>query len=592
MERVHVDISTGLRGGVTEIGLGYLPGRSTPDVPHDWRTGSVLLDPDVLVSVSYWSGHADVVDLRAPTRRRRIEGLAGPRGVSRCSEGLAVIAQPTADRLTFIDSRGQIRRHLDLLRVSPWSASQWHDRWLVSDDTRKSVLLVSPDGRTAERLPAPFTLRSVRSAVPVDDDHYLLCDRESQSVVVVSRSGEVVWRYGRPNHPAGEEGCLTSPEHAIPLRSGVVIADTRNHRVLFVAWDGRLLWSLGGVGRVGSAPGHLWHPISVSAHGSRLLITDSGNDRVLEVDLDGQVVATHGDASVEAGSLHLPRSLEATRGGYLVADSYNNRVTSFDAHGENVVHTASALGRDLFWPRNATVIDGVTVVSDSRNGRVLLSDEPGTEAWRRLDLSVDGRPIGLIDPHAVRRCGPGWLLTDTGLNAVLLFDPATGEVLRAWCGEDSAWDGGTSSVTRLPLEDVHDALIDGQGTVWFANTGHHQLAALPSGESRLRAVTPRWTSGGTSPFLSPRSIDLWGQHLLVTDSGNHRIVQLTRSGVITGVYGRRRGHAVDCLSDPRLARFSHAGAAISIADYLNDRVLLVPRTALSRASETPGSAAP
>ncbi|KOG14378.1 hypothetical protein ADK35_30930 [Streptomyces viridochromogenes] len=586
-----VPISAALPGGVTEIGLGYLPGSTTPARPHDWRAGSLLLDPDVLLSVSYWSGQAEIIHRGAPARRKTVAGLTGPRGVARCAEGLAVVAQPEIGRLTRIDGDGRIHGHLDLPGISPWFACQWRDRWLVSDDTRKAVLLVSADGRTADRLPAPFALRSVRSCVPVDDSHYLLCDRESQSVVVVSLTGEVVWQYGRSNHPSSEEGCLTSPEHAIPLPSGVVIADTRNHRVLFVDWNGKLVWSLGGVGRVGSGPGRLWHPTSVSAHGSLLLITDTGNDRILEADLDGRVTAVHGDSRVEAGVFHLPRSLEATPAGYLVADSYNNRVTSFGADGRDVVHTASALGRKLFWPRNASVIDGSTVVSDSRNGRLLLSPGQDADTWQELRLSLAGRPVGLIDPHAVRKSGPGWLVTDTGLNAVLLFDPRTGEVLHAWCGERTGAALSSGEVTLLPLDDVHDAVIDDERTVWFANTGHDRLCALPYGESRLRNITPRRAAGTESPFISPRSVDLVGGQLLVTDSGNHRVVRLTPSGAVTGVYGRRRGHAVDSLSDPRLARVGPSGDVISIADYLNDRVLLVPLAALREDGDKVGSAA-
>ncbi|MFD9498162.1 NHL repeat-containing protein [Streptomyces sp. NPDC060035] len=591
MTELIVPISAGLPGGVVEIGLAYTPGETTPDKPHDWRTGSVALDGDVLVSVSYWSGSADIIRRGAPGAHKTVTGLVGPRGVSRCAEGHAVVAQPEIGRLTRIDRDGHIRGHLDLPGVSPWFACQWQDRWLVSDDTQKSVFLVSPDGRTVDRLPVPFPLRSVRSAVPVSADHYLLCDRESQSVVVVSLKGELVWQYGRSNYPSSQEGCLTSPEHAVALPFGVAIADTRNHRVLFVDWEGRVVWSLGGVGRAGSGPGRLWHPISVSVDGCGLLITDSGNDRVLEVDLHGRVVAAHGHAPMEAGTFHLPRSLEPTPAGYLVADSYNNRVTSFGVDGQGVRHTASAVGRDLFWPRNASVIDGSTVVSDSRNGRILLSDGHGADDWRELSLSLAGRPLALIDPHAVRKSRSGWLVTDTGLNAVLLFDPHTGDVLHAWCGEQAGTDLGRADVTRLPLDDVHDAVIDDEGAVWFANTGHDQIAVLPHRAPRLRVLAPRSASGASSPFVAPRSIDLMGNQLLVTDSGNHRIVRMTRAGLVTGVYGRRRGHAVDCLSDPRLARVSRSGEVISIADYLNDRVLLVPRTALGEDSDTVGSAA-
>ncbi|MFD9007645.1 hypothetical protein [Streptomyces sp. NPDC059552] len=574
---------------VIEIGLSYLPGMTLPKQPHAWRTGSVDLGSDALMSVSYWSGHGDIIR-RGDRTRREFGGLVGPRGVSRCGEGLAVIAQPSIGRLSQVDSEGRIRQHLDLPGVSPWFACRWQDRWLVSDDTRKAVLMVSLDGRTIDQLPTPFPLRSVRSAVPLDDNHYLLCDRESQSVVVLSRLGELVWRYGRTNYPSSEDGCLTSPEHAIPLQAGVAIADTRNHRVLFVNWQGEPVWSLGGVGQVGSSPGRLWHPISVSStpDGSRLLVTDAGNDRVLEVSLDGQVTACHGDSLVDSGIFHLPRSLESTPAGYAVADSYNNRVSTFGPNGQGIVHTSTALDKPLFWPRHTSVIDGITVVSDSRNGRVLVSHEENSHGWRELALTLAGRHLELIDPHAVRKSKRGWLLTDTGLNAVLLFEPHTGEVLHAWCGEQATIASGTADVSRLPLEDVHDAVIDDDRTVWFANTGHNTLATLQYGASRLCNVTPVWPSGALSPLCAPRSVDVVGDQVLVTDSGNHRVVMLTRSGTVAGAYGRRRGHAIDCLSDPRFARIS--GSRIAIADYLNDRVLLVPRTALATDPPTMESA--
>lgn len=67
--------------------------------------------------------------------------------------------------------------------------------------------------------------------------------------------------------------------------------------------------------------------------------------------------------------------------------------------------------------------------------------------------------------------------------------------------------------------------------------------------------------------------------MLVTDSGNHRVMTLDRTGRITGCFGRRHGYAVDCLSASRFSRYING--SVAIADCLNDRVLLVPRWATS-----------
>ena len=57
-----------------------------------------------------------------------------------------------------------------------------------------------------------------------------------------------------------------------------------------------------------------------------------------------------------------------------------------------------------------------------------------------------------------------------------------------------------------------------------------------------------------------------------------RVMTSDRTGKITGCFGRHRGYAIDSLSDPRFSGYSNG--SVAIADYLNDRVLLVPRSML------------
>jgi len=155
-------------------------------------------------------------------------------------------------------------------------------------------------------------------------------------VLLVDRSGHIVWQYGRFGVTGAGTNELSSPVQNTYLPNGdILITDQGNERVIEVKRGSKnIVWQYGTTGVPGIDFNQLNNPNSAEllANGN-VLISDGNNDRAIEVNRRHLIVATysaHGTVNGVAFASRLPD------GHTLITDSNNNRIVEVDV-GDNVV---------------------------------------------------------------------------------------------------------------------------------------------------------------------------------------------------------------------------------------------------------------
>jgi DNA-binding beta-propeller fold protein YncE len=125
--------------------------------------------------------------------------------------------------------------------------------------TRSALELDVRTGRILYRVPLPVAYPS--DTQPTRAGHYLVVDYSRPGkIVVVTRTGKVVWSYG----PASGPGRLDHPSLALELPNGnFLLNDDYNNRVMVVGRNKKILWQYGHTGVPGRAPGYLRDPDGV-----------------------------------------------------------------------------------------------------------------------------------------------------------------------------------------------------------------------------------------------------------------------------------------------------------------------------------------
>ena len=282
---------------------------------------------------------------------------------------------------------------------------------LIVDDAGDVVWEYSPpDSRVfdAETTPNGTILVSVATRVPGEEcpPRYLNTERDPQGcvhnrVVEVDRGTKnVVWEYDWydayiHNHEVHDADRLSTGETAI--------IDMGKNRAFTVNKQGNITWSWSAKKHMG--PGSEYNaryggpayrgPIPDWTHMNDIDRLSNGNfelsirnfDTVVEVNPRTKAIVNTtgapGNYSV-MNHQHNPDRLERANT-MVVADSENNRVVEYDrASGRELwAYDGTGSGRGLQWPRDADRLpNGNTLITDSRNFRVLEVDSQGAVVWR------------------------------------------------------------------------------------------------------------------------------------------------------------------------------------------------------------------
>lgn len=242
------------------------------------------------------------------------------------------------------------------------------------------------------------------------------------------------------------------------------------------------------------------HDLKLSPDGKYLFVADVGNNRIVALD-------PHTLAFIAAfGSDHQSGTHDIdfdTAGNAYVADTHNNRVTIYKMNG------AQASLIDQIDER----IRGPEGVLAHPNGLIYVAG-----AWSGNVVAYqDGKAVaelnGLSSPHDLEHTPSGdiWL-ADAGNDRMLLLSPEL-KIKRELKGSPYNFDGVR----------YQDVLLD--GTLIAADKNNHQVKVIgPNGELVLVLGTGR-PGKGLGMFTTPEGIEVKGDTLWISDSGNDRVMR-------------------------------------------------------------------
>ena len=242
------------------------------------------------------------------------------------------------------------------------------------------------------------------------------------------------------------------------------------------------------------------HDLKLSPDGEHLFVSDVGNNRVAILDPESLTLVASFGADHQAGTHDVDFD---SKGRVYVADTHNNRVAIYELDGLN----AAMVGQ------LTNLIRGPEGVLAHPNGRIYVAG-----AWSDNVVVYDKNATvaeltGLSSPHDVEVTPTGdiWL-ADAGNDRMLLLSPDL-EIKRELKGAPYNFDG-------VRYQDVLD-----DGTVIAADKNNHQIKFIgPDGTLRLVLGNGR-PAEGVDVFRTPEGVEVRGDVLWISDSGNDRIVK-------------------------------------------------------------------
>ena len=242
------------------------------------------------------------------------------------------------------------------------------------------------------------------------------------------------------------------------------------------------------------------HDLKLSADGRHLYVSDVGNDRVAILDPETlELIAAFG-ADHQSGTHDVDID---DQGRLYVADTHNHRVGIYELDGTEATLIGELEG-DLRKPEGVLVHpNGRVYVGGAGSGNVLAFE--------------NGEPIGeltgLSSPHDLELAPDGdiWL-SDSGNDRMLLLSPDL-EIKRELAGPPYDFKGVR----------YQDVLAD--GTLIAADKNNHQVKMIGSDGALLLVLGSGEAGKGPGLFMTPEGVEIDGDRLWLSDSGNDRVVR-------------------------------------------------------------------
>lgn len=216
-------------------------------------------------------------------------------------------------------------------------------------------------------------------------------------VLLVDRSGRIIWQYGRTGVAGADANELNMPTYAAFLPYGhILITDQGNHRVLEVSMiTKQIVWQHGTTGVAGTGRNYLDSPSSAQwLDNGNILIADQGNNRIIEVSRRHQIAWAYGDSD-DPNVLNGPAYASRLPNDHtLITDSGNNRVLEVDQRGRTVMDYAvneqsGSVADPLVW-RAVRLENGNTLISNQFNQQVIEIDPTSNIVFTQGTLGTAG----------------------------------------------------------------------------------------------------------------------------------------------------------------------------------------------------------
>lgn len=242
------------------------------------------------------------------------------------------------------------------------------------------------------------------------------------------------------------------------------------------------------------------HDLKLSPNGRYLFVADVGNNRVAILDPDSLAMIASFGSDHQSGTHDI--DFDAVGRAY-VADTHNNRVTIYDID-DSKARLVGELNERIRGP------EGVLLHS---NGRVYVAG-----AWSGNVVAYqDGRVVaelsGLSSPHDLEETADGdiWL-SDSGNHRLLLLSPQLR--IKAELGRRQYNFNG---VRYLDLLD--------DGTLVAGDKNNHVIKFIAPDGKMLLVLGSGKPGKGANQFVTPEGVEVRGNILWLSDSGNDRIVK-------------------------------------------------------------------
>lgn len=241
------------------------------------------------------------------------------------------------------------------------------------------------------------------------------------------------------------------------------------------------------------------HDLKLSPDGKQLFVSDVGNDRVAILDPETLELVAEFGADHQSGTHDV--DFDAAGRAY-VADTRNNRVTIYEMTGAKAT-LVGELSERVRGP------EGVLV---HPNGRVYVAGAWSGNVVAYENGMVVGELTGLRSPHDLELSPENdiWL-ADAGNDRMLLLSPAL-EIKRELKGEPYNFNGVR----------YQDVLPD--GTLIAADKNSHSVKIIAADGELLSVIGGGRPGQGPNVFTTPEGVEVRGDTLWISDSGNDRVV--------------------------------------------------------------------
>jgi DNA-binding beta-propeller fold protein YncE len=242
------------------------------------------------------------------------------------------------------------------------------------------------------------------------------------------------------------------------------------------------------------------HDLKLSPDGRYLLVSDVGNDRIAVLDPETlELVGAWGEDH-QAGTHDIDFD---SAGRAYVADTHNNRVTIYEMDGA-AGRLVGELGERTRGP------EGVLA---HPNGRIYVAGAWSGNVVAYQDGKVVAELTGLSSPHDVELVPNGRIwLADAGNDRMLLLSEDL-EIERELKGAPYDFDGVR----------YQDVLAD--GTLIAADKNNHQVKIIGADGTLLLVLGSGRPEKGPGKFRTPEGVEVSGDALWISDSGNDRVVR-------------------------------------------------------------------
>jgi len=242
------------------------------------------------------------------------------------------------------------------------------------------------------------------------------------------------------------------------------------------------------------------HDLKLSPDGKFLFVSDVGNNRVAILDPDSLALISEFGADHQSGTHDIDFDVEGLA---YVADTHHNRVTIYQLDG-----TSAALIGEL-----NERIRGPEGVLAHPNGTIYVAGAWSGNVVAYRDGKVINERASLASPHDLELAADGniWL-SEAAKNRMLLLTPEL-EVIKILQGTPFNFSGVR----------YQDLLSD--GTLIVADKNNHSIKMIGPDDS-IRLVIGSGNPGkGSGVFTTPEGVEVSGDTVWFSDSGNDRIVK-------------------------------------------------------------------